>query len=213
VAGDIAEWLEGLGLSKYLELFAEQEIGLDVLSDLSDADLKELGIPLGDRRRLLKAAASAGDLVDAPQKEPLEPSAAAPAEAERRQLTVMFCDLAGSTALSERLDPEELRDVLQAYQQTCAEVVARYEGHIAKYIGDGLLVYFGYPHAHEDDAARAVRAGLELIAEIPRTSGSIRASSLPARWGPERRARRWPSSAIRRTWPLASKPSPTPAAS
>ncbi len=170
MAGDIAEWLEGLGLSKYLELFAEQEIGLDVLSDLSDADLKELGIPLGDRRRLLKAAASAGDLVDAPEKEPLKPPAAAPAEAERRQLTVMFCDLAGSTALSERLDPEELRDVLQAYQQTCAEVVARYEGHIAKYIGDGLLVYFGYPHAHEDDAARAVRAGLELIAEIPRLS-------------------------------------------
>jgi class 3 adenylate cyclase/predicted ATPase len=163
MSSSIDRWLEKLGLSKYLELFAEHEIGLDILPDLTEADLKDLGIPLGDRKRLLKAAAEADPSEASP--EPGRP-AAVTAEAERRQLTVMFCDLAGSTALSERLDPELLREVLRAYQQTCADVIARYDGHIAKYIGDGLLVYFGYPHAHEDDAARAVRAGLELVAEV-----------------------------------------------
>jgi hypothetical protein len=87
-------------------------------------------------------------------------------EAERRQLTVMFCDLVGSTALSERLDPEELREVVRAYQETCTEVIQRYEGHIAQHLGDGLLVYFGYPAAHEDDAQRAARAGLEIVAAL-----------------------------------------------
>ena len=87
-------------------------------------------------------------------------------EAERRQLTVMFCDLVGSTALSEKLDPEELREVIQDYQEVCAEVISRYDGHIAKYLGDGILVYFGYPMAHEDDAQRAVHTGLEIIEEI-----------------------------------------------
>jgi class 3 adenylate cyclase/predicted ATPase len=161
VAGDIADWLEELGLSKYAELFAENEIGLDILPDLSDADLKDLGVPLGDRKRLLKAAAIADPLEAAPQ-----PARTATVEAERRQLTVMFCDLTGSTEMSERLDPEDLREILRAYQQTCADVIARYDGHIAKYIGDGLLVYFGYPRAHEDDAARAVRAGLEIVTEV-----------------------------------------------
>ena len=161
MAGDIADWLERLGLSKYADVFAESEIGLDILPDLSDADLKDLGVPLGDRKRLLKAAAIVEPLEAAPQ-----PARTATLEAERRQLTVMFCDLAGSTELSERLDPEDLRDILRAYQQTCADVIARYDGHIAKYIGDGLLVYFGYPRAHEDDAARAVRAGLEIVTEV-----------------------------------------------
>src|SRR4029434_7453995 len=91
------------------------------------------------------------------------PSRPASPEAERRQLTVMFCDLVGSTALSEQLDPEELREVVRAYQQTCAEVITHFEGHIAQYLGDGLLVYFGYPRAHENDAQRAVRAGLGII--------------------------------------------------
>ena len=95
-------------------------------------------------------------------------------EAERRQLTVMFCDLAGSTALSERLDPEALREVLRAYQQACAEVIARYDGHIAKYIGDGLLVYFGYPQAHEDEAERAIHSGLALV----RALGAVRTGAM-----------------------------------
>ena len=154
-------WLEGLGLSKYSRLFAENEIGLDGLPNLTEADLKDLGIPLGDRKRLLKASAS---LSDRPVEHPVpEGSPDRPPEAERRQLTVMFCDLVGSTGLSERLDPEDLREVLRSYQETCAEAVARFEGHVAKYIGDGLLVYFGYPQAHEDDARRAVSAGLGIV--------------------------------------------------
>jgi class 3 adenylate cyclase/predicted ATPase len=165
MTSSIEQWLEELGLSKYSDLLAEHEIGLDILPDLSEADLKDIGIPLGDRKRLLKAAAQV--VPPEASSDTGAPPVVAP-EAERRQLTVMFCDLAGSTALSERLDPEELRQVLQAYQRTCADVVARYEGHIAKYIGDGLLVYFGYPHAHEDDAARAVHAGLELVTEVAR---------------------------------------------
>lgn len=165
MSSSIEQWLEKLGLSNYADMFAEHKIGLDILPDLSEADLKDLGIPLGDRKRLLKAAAQA--VLPETSSEP-ERAPAVPPEAERRQLTVMFCDLAGSTALSDRLDPEDLREVLRAYQQTCAEVIARYEGYIAKYIGDGLLVYFGYPHAHEDDAARAVRSGLELVAEVDR---------------------------------------------
>jgi class 3 adenylate cyclase len=88
------------------------------------------------------------------------------AAAERRQLTVMFCDLVGSTALSAQLDPEELREVVRAYQETCTEVIRRYDGHIAQHLGDGLLVYFGYPAAHEDDAQRAVRAGLEIVGAL-----------------------------------------------
>jgi len=104
-------------------------------------------------------------------------------EAERRQLTVMFCDLVGSTALSEQLDPEELREVVRAYQIVSAEVIARFEGHIAQYLGDGLLVYFGYPHAHEDDALRAVRAGLEIVGAIRKSPHSHQAnfSSVTAR--------------------------------
>jgi len=165
MSSSIEQWLEKLGLSNYADMFAEHKIRLDILPDLSEADLKDLGIPLGDRKRLLKAAAQA--VLPETSSEP-ERAPAVPPEAERRQLTVMFCDLAGSTALSDRLDPEDLREVLRAYQQTCAEVIARYDGYIAKYIGDGLLVYFGYPHAHEDDAARAVRSGLELVAEVDR---------------------------------------------
>jgi class 3 adenylate cyclase/predicted ATPase len=161
VPGSIETWLKGLGLSKYSALFADNEIGLDVLPDLSEADLKDLGIPLGDRKRLLKAVAS---LPDRPEEVALpEVSPAKSPEAERRQLTVMFCDLVGSTELAERLDPEDMRGVLRAYQEACAASVGRFEGHVAKYMGDGMLVYFGYPQAHEDDARRAVSAGLGIV--------------------------------------------------
>src|SRR5713101_9777337 len=95
-------------------------------------------------------------------------------EAERRQLTVMFCDLVGSTALAEKLDPEELREVLRTYQESCAEVVHRFEGYIARYFGDGLLIYFGYPLAHEDDPQRAVRAGLGILSELPHLNARLR---------------------------------------
>src|SRR5712692_2549262 len=108
------------------------------------------------------------------QAVPVTPRSAgqSPPEAERRQLTVMFCDLVGSTALSERLDPEELREVVQQYQQVCAQMTGRYDGHIAQYLGDGVLVYFGYPAAHEDDAQRAVRAGLEIVAAVSQLEGT-----------------------------------------
>ena len=158
---DIGEWLDGLGLGEYAEAFQREQIALADLLDITEVDLQDMGLPIGPRRRLLRAAAklaaSGGDEVLAPVAD----TPAAPArEAERRQLTVMFCDLVGSTALSEALDPEDLRALMQAYQQTAGTVIERYQGHVAQYLGDGLLIYFGWPVAHEDDAERAVRAGL-----------------------------------------------------
>lgn len=174
MARDIGEWLVALGLGKYANAFAENEIDFDVLPHLTDEDLKEIGIALGARRKLLAAVAHLAFQTES-QPKPNSNRVVA-AEAERRQLTVMFCDLAGSTALSERLDPEDLREVLRAYQEKCAEAVGRYDGYIAKYIGDGLLVYFGYPQAHEDDPQRAVRAGLEIVAEVDKLSERLRDS-------------------------------------
>jgi class 3 adenylate cyclase/predicted ATPase len=173
MARDIGEWLEDLGLGKYAEVFAENEIDLAALPLVTEEDLKEIGVTLGARRKLLAAVAQLEPEIK-PKSEPrADGDRAVGTEAERRQLTVMFCDLAGSTVLSERLDPEDLRKVLQAYQETCSEIIGRYDGHIAKYIGDGLLVYFGYPQAHEDDAQRAVRAGLEILKNVPKLSGQV----------------------------------------
>jgi class 3 adenylate cyclase/predicted ATPase len=163
----VREWLASLGLSEYADLFAEHRIvDLSVLRDITDQDLKELGVILGDRRRMLRAIAElAGStsptlqFVATPATEPWE-------EAERRQVTVMFADLVGSTALSTSMDPEDLREVISAYQKCAAETVRQFGGFVARYLGDGVLVYFGYPHAHEDDAERAVRAALELIAVV-----------------------------------------------
>jgi class 3 adenylate cyclase len=173
----IDQWLKGLGFSKYLGLFAEHEIGLDVLPDLTDADFEKLGIPLGDRKRLLKAIASLSDRPE--ERAPPEGPPALPPDAERRQLTIMFCDLVGSTALSGALDPEDYRDVMRAYQEASAAIVGRYEGYVAKYLGDGILAYFGFPQAHEDDAERAVRAGLAMVDAIadltPRPALSLQA--------------------------------------
>jgi hypothetical protein len=134
------------------------------------------------------------------------PATPAVLEAERRQLTVMFCDLVGSTALSEKLDPEDLREVIRAYQQTCAEVVGRFDGHIAKYIGDGLLVYFGYPLAHEDDAQRAVHAGLGIVEDMRRLNqrlGKQHGVELGVRWSNNTPswARRPTSPPVCRSWP------------
>ncbi len=167
----IADWLEKLGFGQYAQSFAENDINFTILSDLSDQDLKELGVSsLGHRRQLLRAIAE----LNRPEKDTpkVVAAAAAPAAphpqdtAERRQVTVMFSDLVGSTALSARMDPEDLREVIAAYQQCVAATVRRFGGFVAKYMGDGVLVYFGYPQAHEDDAERAVRAGLELIAAV-----------------------------------------------
>jgi len=162
---EIGRWLADAGLGEYIDLFEAHRIDVDVLGTLTDADLKELEIPLGDRKRLIKA------ILALPGREPPEEAqnvedAETSSEAERRQLTVLFCDLVGSTALSRRLDPEDLRHVIRDFQRTCASVVEGFEGFVAKYMGDGLLVYFGYPHAHEDDAERAVRAGLGIVEAV-----------------------------------------------
>jgi class 3 adenylate cyclase len=158
----IADWLEKLGMSEYAQLFAENRIDFSVLPDLADQHLKDLGLPLGDRLKMLRAIRE----LSKTGSEPPQPEPRSQDTAERRQVTVMFCDLVGSTALSARLDPEDLREVISAYQKCAAETVQRFGGFVAKYMGDGVLVYFGYPQAHEDDAERAVRAGLTLVAAV-----------------------------------------------
>jgi class 3 adenylate cyclase len=164
----ITSWLHEHGLGKYADTFLENEVDMRGLPLLSDDDLKELGLPLGARRSLQAAIAS----IPAPgaEQEPLsaERESTPHSDAERRHLTVMFCDLVDSTALSNRMDPEDFRSVIGAYQGAVTEAVKRYDGYIARYMGDGLLVYFGYPNAHEEDAERAVRAGLDTINAISR---------------------------------------------
>src|SRR6202140_1098108 len=162
---DVGAWLRGLGLGQYEGTFRENEIESDVLSELTESDLEKLGLPLGPRKRILKAIANPGG-ADKPSGTPGLARPSTEDAAERRQLTVMFCDLAGSTALSARLDPEDMRQVIRAYQDACSGVIARYDGFIAKFMGDGILAYFGFPRAHEDDAERAVRAGLEIACVV-----------------------------------------------
>jgi predicted ATPase/class 3 adenylate cyclase len=157
----IAEWLASIGLGEYAQRFAENAIDLSVVRDLTDQDLKDLGVLLGHRRKMLRAIAELEGEVLVSAQTGAKP--AARDSAERRQLTVMFCDLVGSSALSARLDPEDLRSVIGAYHACIAEVIARNEGVIARYMGDGVLAYFGYPQAHEDDAEQATRAGLALV--------------------------------------------------
>jgi class 3 adenylate cyclase len=168
----IADWLKQLGMSEYGECFAENRIDASVLPDLTDQHLKDLGIALGDRLKILRAIR---ELSNAARPAP-EPPAAQPKPqetAERRQVTVMFSDLVGSTALSARMDPEDLREVISAYQRCVGETVQRFGGFVAKFMGDGVLIYFGYPQAHEDDAERAVRAGLDLIAAVSVLKASV----------------------------------------
>jgi class 3 adenylate cyclase/tetratricopeptide (TPR) repeat protein len=153
----IVDWLERLNLEQYEQLFLDHCIDLNVLPDLTDQDLEKIGIPLGHRRKMVRAIAElkhSGFVAQADD------------EPERRQLTVMFCDLVDSTALSSRLDPEDMREVLLLYQSACANVIRAYDGYLARFLGDGILAYFGYPSAHEDDAERAVRAGLDIIAAV-----------------------------------------------
>jgi class 3 adenylate cyclase len=162
----VLDWLEKLGMSGYAQRFAENGISIAALPHLTDQDLKEIGVLLGHRRIMLAAI---GELARA--AEPVAHSAVGsegrPRDAaERRHVTVMFSDLVGSTALSARMDPEDLREIISAYQNCVADAVRRFGGFVAKYMGDGVLVYFGYPQAHEDDAERAVRAGLELVAAV-----------------------------------------------
>src|SRR5215469_4416839 len=180
---DVAEWLRGLGLQEYGPAFRDHDIDGEVLRRLTGEDLRELGVAsVGHRRRLLDAIAALKDIRPAPAP-PLAPVTAVGAAgiAERRQLTVMFSDLIDSTMLASRLDPEEMGEVIGAYHRCVAEVVRRFDGFLAKYLGDGVLAYFGYPAAHEDDAERAVRAGLEVTRRVATLCGA--GSPLIARVG------------------------------
>src|SRR5215831_919361 len=168
----IADWLNTLGLGQYAKRFAENYIDAGVLRDLTDQDLEKIGIPLGHRKKLLRAIR---DVADASPGAPPPATASnlAPHDsAERRQLTVMFIDLVGSTALSTRLDPEDLRVIIGAYHRCCAKVITQSGGFVARYLGDGVLAYFGYPQAHEDDAEQAARAGLALVEAVPKLDAS-----------------------------------------
>jgi class 3 adenylate cyclase/predicted ATPase len=179
----IRRWLETLGLSQYAQVFERNAVSFQITKDLTDQDLRDLGVELlGHRKMLLRAIA---ELNETKTPAATTPSAQALAtseqslrsEAERRHLTVLFCDLVDSTALSARLDPEELREIVRAYQAASTRVIARYDGHMAQYLGDGLLVYFGYPAAHEDDAGRAVWAGLGIVDSLHELNKRLRDSN------------------------------------
>jgi class 3 adenylate cyclase/predicted ATPase len=178
----IANWLKKLGMSEYADRFAENHIDITVLSELSDQHLKDLGVSLGHRLKMLRAIRELADVALTKPQTAATATASSKDGAERRQLTVVFCDLVGSTALSTRLGPEEMRAIIGVYHRCVADTVAQLDGFVAKYMGDGVLVYFGYPRAHEDDAERAVRAGLELAAAVPRLQTGA-ATKLQARIG------------------------------
>ena len=166
---DIAAWLDGLGLGQYKQAFRDNDIDGEVLRGLTADDLRELGVAsIGHRRRLLDAIARLLDGQPSAVASPVPSAAVVSSDAERRQLTVMFCDLVGSTGLSARLDPEDLREVIAAYHRAVADVIRSFDGFVAKYMGDGVLAYFGYPRAHEDDAERAIRAGLGVVEAVGR---------------------------------------------
>ena len=179
MAMNVGDWLRSLGLGKYEARFRDSEINSDILHELTESDLEKLGLPLGHRKRLLKAIAGLGAAATAPSTATLRLDADA---AERRHLTVMFIDLVGSTALSAKLDPEDLGGVIGTYHRCCGEVVEHNGGFVARYVGDGVLAYFGYPRAHEHDAERAVRAGLALVEAVPKLD-SAAGSPLQVRVG------------------------------
>ena len=182
MAIDVASWLQQLGLAQYEPAFRDNEVDGDVLPDLTAEDLIGLGVTLiGHRRKLLSAIAALGAAAPAPAPiaapASVPPPTPVPAQAERRQLTVMFCDLVGSTALSTGMDPEDLRDVIASYQSRCSAAIRHYDGFVAKYMGDGILVYFGYPRAHEDEAERSVRAGLDIVEAMAELNAAVRRPS------------------------------------
>ena len=155
MADEIRHWLEELGLGDYAAAFAANDIGADLLPHLTEKDLTDLGLSIGHRRKLLLAIAALST-----ETTEEAPARANVGDAERRQLTILFCDLVGSTALSRRLDPEDMGTVIGAYQELCTESIEKWQGHVAKYMGDGVMAYFGYPIASELDAENAVRAAL-----------------------------------------------------
>jgi class 3 adenylate cyclase/tetratricopeptide (TPR) repeat protein len=162
--GSVAEWLASIGLGEYAQRFAENAIDLSVVRDLTEQDLKKIGLPLGHRRKMLRAIAELNGATPEPAEAATKPQLRD--EAERRHLTVMFCELVGSAALSAQLDPEDMSSVIASYHSCIGEVIGRHDGMIARYMGDSVLAYFGYPHAQEDDAEQAVRAALALVDDV-----------------------------------------------
>jgi class 3 adenylate cyclase/tetratricopeptide (TPR) repeat protein len=178
---NIRQWLEELILDQYADAFEENDIGVALIPSLDHDVLKDIGVSIaGHRLKILNAAKHQSDTFSQPAREAVQETSPGriqeksqvPGEAERRQLTVMFCDLVGSTSLSERLDPEDLRVLMAAYRKAAADVVARYDGHVAQYLGDGVMAYFGWPRAHEDDGERAVRAALDIVAAVKRVDAA-----------------------------------------
>src|SRR5262249_50461180 len=164
---DLTSWLEELGLGQYAAVFANHAIDISVLPDLTEADFEKMGVALGHRKRLLRAlAARFGGSATPLASEPPFIGTLPHSGAERRQLTVLFCDLVGSTAFATTVDPEELSGVIRRFQSTCDAMITHHDGTVARFMGDGILAYFGYPQAHEDDAERAVRAGLDIVAKV-----------------------------------------------
>ena len=192
---NVRVWLRGLGLGRYEEKFRENKIDVDVLADLTDGDLQELGVPLGDRRRLLRAIAELGAQQPLTSHARPTPAAPAPAQsfaqldsAERRPITVMFCDLVGSTELAAALDVEDWRNLVNTYLDEASRAVTRLGGHVLKTLGDGLMAVFGYPRAQENDAERAVRAALgvqQAIGEVNARNAASGAPQLAVRIGLE----------------------------
>jgi class 3 adenylate cyclase len=171
--GDIADWLNELGLGQYLQVLIDNAIDFETLPNATDDQLKDLGVRPAHRKILLSAASSLAmpNRTDTPGQR-VRLQLAATTKAERRQLTALFSDLVGSTELSSVLDPEDLRDVIRLYQATCADVIAQHGGFVAQYQGDGIVVYFGYPSAREDDAERAVRAALDILRAVAKLNMS-----------------------------------------
>src|SRR4029077_4525801 len=192
---DVGGWLRGLGLGRYEEKFRENKIDFDVLADLTDGDLRELGVPLGDRRVLLSAIAERGSHDPRTAEARPTPAAPAPAQsfaqldsAERRPITVMFCDLVGSTEIAAALDVEDWRNLLNSYLDEASRAVTALGGHVLKMLGDGLMAVFGYPRAQENDAESAVRAALAIqraLGEMNAGNAAKGAPELPARIGLE----------------------------
>ena len=192
---DVGGWLRGLGLGQYEANFRHNKIDFDVLADLTDGDLQELGVPLGDRRRLLRAIAELGAQQPLTTQARQTPAAPAPPQsfaqldsAERRPITVMFCDLVGSTELAAALDVEDWRNLLSSYLDEASKAVTGLDGHVLKMLGDGMMAVFGYPRAQENDAERAVRAALAIqraLAELNARNAARGAPELKARIGIE----------------------------
>jgi class 3 adenylate cyclase len=169
----VHEWLAGLGLGQYADIFAANDIDLEVARLLDDGDLEKLGLSLGHRRLFLKAAATLPSADPTGSRAATARDAVPASGAGRRQLTVMFCDLANSTGLSAKLDPEDMQKVISTYQRACATVIEQAHGYVAKYMGDGVLAYFGYPRARADAAERAVHAGLGIVQAVARSAADV----------------------------------------